>query len=95
MALPWRLLPRAGADLDRVVDFSRAQSARAAQRTRARIADALQLVSEHPRIGREVGGGLRQLVTRLGRNAYVIQYQLTPSEILITRIWHGKENRPR
>ncbi len=95
MALPWRFLPRADADLERVVDFSKALSPRAAQRARARIADALQLISEHPRIGVAVRGGLRQVVTRLGRNAYVIRYKLTDAEILVTRIWHGKEDRPR
>lgn len=95
MALPWRLSPRAGVDLDRILNFPEGHSTRAAQRIRARIADALQLISEHPRIGVRLRGSIRQTVTRLGRNAYIIRYRLTETDILITRIWHGKEDRPR
>jgi plasmid stabilization system protein ParE len=95
MTRPWRLSSRAHADLDRVLDFSRPQSTRAASRVRTRIVEALRLISEHPRVGTALGGATRQLVTRLGRNAYVIRYRLTADEIVITRIWHGKENRPR
>ncbi len=94
MPLPWRFAPQADDDLTRVFTFLEGKSSRSALRARARIINGLVLISEHPRVGRSVGGAIRQVVVRFGRTAYVIRYRLTADEILITRIWHSKERRP-
>jgi len=52
------------------------------------------MVSEHPRIGRHVGGAIRQIFVRFGRGGYVIRYRVRKNDIVITRMWHSRENRP-
>jgi plasmid stabilization system protein ParE len=46
-------------------------------------------------MGKDVGDGVRQLVLRYGKSGYVIRYRVTDEAVIISRIWHGKENRPR
>jgi hypothetical protein len=36
----------------------------------------------------------RQRVFRFGRSRYVIRYRVTADAIIVTRIWHGKQDRP-
>jgi plasmid stabilization system protein ParE len=39
---------------------------------------------------------IRQIVIRFGESGYIIRYSALPEagQILITRIWHGREARP-
>jgi plasmid stabilization system protein ParE len=46
-----------------------------------------------PELGKEIGDGYRQLVLRHGKSGYVIHYRVLSDTILITRIWHGREER--
>ena len=37
--------------------------------------------------------GLRELPVNFGRDGYTIQYRVDPSEVLIARIFHNREQR--
>lgn len=85
----------ADADLDRLEAFIAADSRRQAARAILRIRRGLQNLQDFPELGKDVGDGFRQLVLRYGKSGYVIRYRTLDDAILITRIWHGKEDRPR
>ena len=93
MSLPWRLSSRADADVDRLLHFLK--SPRAAQRASQRILQGLELLSEQPRVGRHLGGAVREIFVRFGIGGYIIRYRLTGDEIVVTRLWHSRETRPR
>lgn len=68
------------------------------------VADALIdiLESEATRLARTPFIGrplrdtpLREWIVRYGRSAYIIRYAVSDTAVTITRIWHGKEDRPR
>jgi plasmid stabilization system protein ParE len=86
---------RADADLARLEAFIAAESRRQATRAIARILRGLRNLQDFPELGKDIGDGFRQLVVRHGKGGYVIHYRVTDEAILITRIWHGKEDRPR
>jgi len=39
--------------------------------------------------------GARELIVRFGRSAYVLRYaySATANELVVLRIWHGRESR--
>jgi plasmid stabilization system protein ParE len=84
---------RADADLARLEEFIAAESRRNAARAISRILRGLQNLERFPEIGRDIGEGYRELVLRYGKSGYVIRYRVTDDAVLITRIWHGKEDR--
>lgn len=84
---------RADADLARLEAFIAAESRRQAARAISRILRGLQNLQHFPEMGKDIGDGFRQLVLRHGKSGYVIHYRVTDDAVVITRIWHGKENR--
>lgn len=86
---------RADADLTRLEEFIAVESRRQAARAISRILRGLQNLRRFPEMGRDIGGGFRQLVLRHGKSGYVIHYRVADDAVVITRIWHGKEDRPR
>lgn len=90
-----RLSARADADITRLMAFQARRSKRVRAAAEARLADGLQLIGEHPLIGFPVSSAYRQLVLRFGGGAYVLRYRLTETEIVVTRIWHSLERRPK
>ncbi|MFZ2030812.1 MAG: type II toxin-antitoxin system RelE/ParE family toxin [Vitreimonas sp.] len=89
------LRPAARRDLLRHEKQLQRHSPRAALRMFDRLTDRLRLLSEHPLIGIENRPGHRELFVRFGKSSYVIRYQVTDDAVVITRIWHGRQNRPR
>jgi plasmid stabilization system protein ParE len=83
----------ADADLERLEAFIAAESKRQAARAIARILRGLQNLQRLPELGKEIGDGYRQLILRHGKSGYVIHYRVLDDAILITRLWHGKEDR--
>jgi plasmid stabilization system protein ParE len=83
----------ADADLERLEVFIAAESKRQAARAIARILRGLQNLQQMPELGKDIGDGFRQLVLRHGKSGYVIHYRVLGDSVLITRIWHGKEER--
>jgi toxin ParE1/3/4 len=37
--------------------------------------------------------GVRQIVIRFGTSGYIVRYVAEPDDIVVTRIWHGREAR--
>jgi plasmid stabilization system protein ParE len=38
---------------------------------------------------------MRELFVKFGKSAFVIRYRVTDDAVIVTRIWHGRQNRPR
>jgi plasmid stabilization system protein ParE len=84
------------ADLERLHAFLVNKNPRAAQRAVAAISNALHSLDVFPDRGRPSGiAGARELVVPFGRLAYVVRYAhlAERDEIVILRIWHGREQR--
>lgn len=85
---------RAHADLTRLHTFIAKKSPRAARRAVQRIIEGIDLLALFPHSGIVVKGDIRNAFIRFGRSGYVVRYKIAADTIYITRIWHGKENRP-
>lgn len=48
---------------------------------------------EAPMRGRLVGRTAREINIPFGRSAYIIRYRVSGRRVIITRIWHGLEDR--
>lgn len=53
-----------------------------------------RILADFPDIGVAAEAGLRQMVLKDRWNTFVVRYRVTETAILITRIWHGSQNRP-
>jgi toxin ParE1/3/4 len=68
----------------------------AAQRAVAAVAHAIQSLGALPERGRPVRrAGARELIVPFGKSAYIVRYGYSPQrqEVIILRIWHGREAR--
>jgi plasmid stabilization system protein ParE len=84
------------ADLDRLHEFLVAKDRSAAQRAARTIDDAVRSLTDFPQRGRPSGiAGVRELIVPFGQSAYVVRYAYLASrdEIVILRLWHGREER--
>lgn len=66
---------RAGNDLERLTDFLLDQSQTAAQLVTELVIDGLQILRQHPRIGRVRSDSLRELVISRGKTGYIALYR--------------------
>lgn len=39
-------------------------------------------------------GGTRRYSFRINRTSYLIDYQVEPTQIVVLRVWHGRQDRP-
>ena len=62
-------------DLERLVDFLTLSQPEDAITTVDLIVDAIQILSQHPLIGRPIEQGLRELVISRGKTGYLALYQ--------------------
>jgi plasmid stabilization system protein ParE len=86
----------AAADLVRLRDFLVDRNPNAAQRAAAAIVNAIGSLDLFPERGRPSGlGDTRELVVPFGRSAYIVRYAILTeaNEIVILRVWHGREQR--
>jgi plasmid stabilization system protein ParE len=58
-----------------------------------RILKGVQGLAEFPELGVAVGEGFRQFILRYGKSGYIVRYRVLDEVVLITAIWHGRENR--
>ena len=81
-------------DLERLSDFLRETDPHAAQDTAALIFEALEILVQHPEIGRKVHFGQRELVISRGRTGYLALYRFLPhlDRILVLAIRHQRES---
>ena len=70
----WLLAPEAADDLDRLADFLLETAPEATADTIDLILDALAILGRHPRMGRPLPQGLRELVISRGRSGYLALY---------------------
>lgn len=70
------LAPSATRDIDRLTDFLLESDPAAASATGRILIDGLQLLKQHPLVGRPAERGYRELVISRGRTGYVALYKL-------------------
>ena len=84
------------ADLVRLADFLLANEPVAAAETASLIEEAVQVLRNHPLIGREAEEGMRELMVSRGRSGYVVMYsieQAAEEVVLVLAIRHQRERR--
>lgn len=84
---------RALADIDRLAEFLLVDNPREATRTAALIMDAIDVLREHPLIGRPVEHDLRELVISRGHTGYLALYAWDEAadRVLVLAIRHQRE----
>lgn len=84
---------RALLDLERLTDFLLESDAVAAHQTTALVTEAIEVLRNHPFIGRPTDSGLRELVISRGRSGYLALYRFQPSldAVVLLAIRHQRE----
>lgn len=84
---------RALADLERLTDFLTESAPLAALQTTDLILEAVQILANHPLIGRPAEMDLRELVISRGKSAYLALYSYEEryDTVLVLAIRHGRE----
>jgi plasmid stabilization system protein ParE len=84
-------------DLNRHYEFLKVNNADAAARAVRGIVDSGESLLENPRRGTSIAEapGLRKLLVSFGKYGYVIHYTILENDVVILRVYHGRENRPR
>jgi plasmid stabilization system protein ParE len=88
--------PDALADIERLRTFLDQANPGAAKRAVAAILMAIERLREFPDLGMATGDAdIRQIVIRFSASGYIVRYAVLAEtgDILITRIWHGREAR--
>lgn len=85
------------ADLKRFASFLTEHHPTMATSVASEIKSKVGGLAEFPQLGRPLARrqNYRQAVLRILNATYVIRYRLQDEEILILRVFHGKEARPR
>ncbi len=90
------LSPDAVEDVERLRSFLDQGNPDAARRALASILAAIDRLRKFPDLGTPTGDPeIRQIVARFGAGGYIVRNAALPGDgdILITRIWHGREAR--
>jgi plasmid stabilization system protein ParE len=90
------LSPDAVEDVQRLRTFLDQKNPGAARRALTVIWTAIERLQEFPHLGMLTeDADIRQIVVRFGSSGYVVRYAVLSEDdnILITRIWHGREAR--
>lgn len=81
-------------DVGRLRSFLDHNSPDATPRALAAICAAIDRLQEFPNLGMPTADpDIRQIVIRFGASGYIVRYAVLSPDILITRIWHGREAR--
>jgi toxin ParE1/3/4 len=89
------LSPDAVDDIERLRSFLDHKNPDAARRALALIWTTIDRLHEFPDLGMPTeDADIRQIVIRFGASGYIVRYaSREDGNILITRIWHGREAR--
>jgi len=84
---------RALADLERLADFLLESAPTAAIQTIDLVLEAVEILENHPLIGRPTGTALRELVISRGKSAYLAPYSYEELQdtVLVLAVRHGRE----
>ena len=89
----WLVSVDAAQDLEELVDFLRTHQADYAVETIDLILNALNILEQHPHIGRLVQNQLRELIISHGKTGYVALYEYDEAAdmVLVLAIRHQRE----
>lgn len=93
MTVPVRFARRSLADRDRVFEFLAQTNPGAADRALNLLSKALEDIADFPDIGRPGPKGYRKLIVTFGKGGYEIRYRRYADRVLVTRIFHTREDR--
>ena len=81
------------ADLERLAEFLLEQALESAPAVLGRVTDAIEILADHPLIGRRVRDELRELVILRGASGYLALYRFDPARdiVRVLRIRHQRE----
>lgn len=84
---------RALADLERLFDFIADEDPARARKQILSVRRALELLADHPLLGREAEDGRRELILSRGRYGYIAKYRWLPVDdvVLILAVRHQRE----
>ncbi len=84
---------RAIGDLERLFDFIAEEDPTRARKQLVSVRRALELLADHPLLGREAEDGRRELILSRGRYGYVAKYRWLPADdiVLILAVRHQRE----
>lgn len=84
---------RAFDDFERLTEFLLDTAPESALETVQLIEEAVQVLRNHPLIGRLVEAGLRELIVSRGRTGYAVLYSFEPADdaVLLLAIRHQRE----
>lgn len=84
---------RAIGDLERLFDFIAEEDPARARKQLLSVRWALELLADHPLLGREAEEGRRELILSRGRYGYIAKYRWLPAEdvVLILAVRHQRE----
>jgi plasmid stabilization system protein ParE len=84
-------------DLNRHYDFIKLNNVDAAARAVQAIVSSGESLQLNPRRGATVDeiAGLRKLLVSFGKYGFIIHYVILENDVVILRVYHGRENRPR
>ena len=90
-----RFSPDALLDIERVREFLDINNPEAARRAMRLILATLERAEQFPELGRPtIDPDIRQLVIPFGNAGYIVRYMQMPGgDILVLRLWHGREAR--
>jgi len=88
-----KLSARVTADLERIFEYLARSDPEAGMRAVGQIRRAIEMLGEHPLMGRKVAQGRRELVISRGRFGYVALYQWYEryDSVLVLAIKHQSE----
>ena len=92
MKIKWS--PDAKRDIVRLYKFIREANEHAADKALELIYDEAGLLGRHPEVGRmhDMDKSIRIWMFQFGKSGYVMYYKIYADHILISRIWHGRED---
>ena len=85
------------ADLDRFAEFLNERHPSLAAKVAQELIAKSETLLDHPYLGRPIDdrAGFRQVVMQVLNAACVFQYRVEDDRIVMTRIYHGREDRNR
>ncbi|VAX02751.1 hypothetical protein MNBD_GAMMA20-731 [hydrothermal vent metagenome] len=90
-----RWLPEARQDAQRLYDFLIDKDPMAAARAMETLLIGADRLAEMPEVGRPMSDetGRRELYLPFGAGAYVLRYMIDRENVVIIRVWQGREHR--
>lgn len=80
---------RALEDFERIIEF--AATSEHAKTVVALITSAVQMLADHPFVGRPLRGPIRELVISQGRTGYVALYRVGAERVEVLAVRHQRE----